>query len=97
MDVSHCSPTSSFLPDVLSRKRRRKFRGNKKVNYTEGWVEFMDKRVAKATALALNNTLIGGKKRYYYHDDMWNMKYLSKFRWSHLTEKIGEQSVHCVC
>ena len=49
----------------------------------------MDKRVAKAIALALNNTPIGGKKRSYYHDDLWNMKYLSKFKWTHLTEKIG--------
>ena len=76
--------------DPLVAKRRRKFRKNRKRNYTEGWVEFTDKRVAKATAMALNNTQIGGKKRYYYYDDTWNMKYLSKFRWSHLTEKIGE-------
>ena len=52
----------------------------------------MDKRVAKATAMTLNNTQIGGKKRCYYHDDIWNIKYLSKFQWTHLTEKIGESS-----
>lgn len=80
--------------DPLIYKRRKRFKKNKRRNYTEGWVEFTDKRVAKATAMALNNTQIGGKKRYYYHDDIWNMKYLSKFRWSHLTEKIAyEQAV----
>ena len=78
--------------DALIHKRRKKFRGNKKRNYTEGWIEFMDKRVAKAIALALNNTPIGGKKRSYYHDDLWNMKYLSKFKWTHLTEKIAYEN-----
>ena len=78
----------------MVHKRRKKFKGNRKRNYTEGWVEFMDKRVAKATALALNNTQIGGKKNHYYHDDLWNMKYLSGFRWSHLTEKIGIIIIH---
>ena len=62
--------------------------GNKKRNYTEGWVEFLDKRVAKAVAMALNNAHIGGKKKNCYHDDLWNLKYLPKFRWTHLTEKI---------
>lgn len=76
--------------DPQSQRRRRRLKKNRRRKYTEGWVEFLDKRVAKATALALNNTQIGGKKRYYYHDDIWNIKYLSKFRWHHLTEKIGE-------
>lgn len=71
------------------RKRRIKFGGNKKRNFTEGWVEFLDRRVAKAVAMALNSVPIGGKKKNYYHDDLWNMKYLPKFKWSHLTEKIG--------
>lgn len=42
-----------------------------------------------AVAESLNNTLIGGRKRNYYHDDMWNLKYLSKFKWDHLTEKVA--------
>lgn len=70
------------------RKRRRKFGGNKKQNYTEGWVEFKDKRAAKRVAMVLNNTQVGGKKRNYHHDDIWNIKYLSKFSWTQLTEKI---------
>ena len=36
----------------------------------------LDMQVARA----LNNTLIGGKKRNFYHDDMWNLKYLKGFR-----------------
>ena len=52
-------------------------------------MEFANKKVAKVIAMAMNNTPVGGKKKNYYHDDLWNMKYLSKFRWTHLTEKIG--------
>ena len=75
--------------DPVVQQRRKKFGGNKRRNYTEGWVEFADKRVAKAVAVTLNNTPVGGRKRHYYHDDLWNIKYLSKFRWTHLTEKKG--------
>jgi len=76
--------------DSVVQRRRKSFEGNKRRNYTEGWVEFADKRVAKAVAVTLNNTPIGGRKRHYYHHDLWNIKYLSKFRWTHLTEKRGE-------
>eukprot|EP00180_Rhodochaete_pulchella_P004572 Plantae.Rhodophyta-Rhodochaete_pulchella.ctg88139.p1 GENE.Plantae.Rhodophyta-Rhodochaete_pulchella.ctg88139~~Plantae.Rhodophyta-Rhodochaete_pulchella.ctg88139.p1 ORF type:complete len:181 (-),score=39.40 Plantae.Rhodophyta-Rhodochaete_pulchella.ctg88139:44-535(-) len=60
----------------------------------------MDERVAKAVARSLNATPIGGKKSEYYRDDMWNIKYLKHFKWSHLTEKIAyekrvrEQRLH---
>ena len=30
------------------------------------------------------------QKGNYYHDDTWSMKYLPKFKWHHLTERIGE-------
>lgn len=33
--------------------------------------------------------IAGGKKRNFYHDDMWNIKYLKGFKWRHLTEKLG--------
>ena len=75
--------------DVSVRRKRVRFGGNKKQNFTEGWVEFLEKRVAKAVAMRLNNNPVGGKKRSYYHDDLWNIKYLAKFKWTHLTEKIG--------
>lgn len=88
------SPKSMKDPSV--RKRRIKFGGNKKQNYTEGWVEFKDKRIAKRVALTLNGNTVGGKKRNYHHDDIWNIKYLSKFKWTHITEKIGIHARH-VC
>lgn len=82
------------MVDPLIRKRRKKFGGNKKQNYTEGWVEFKNKSVAKKVALMLNNTQVGGKKRSYHHDDIWNIKYLSKFTWTHITEKIGKLNMY---
>ncbi|KAG0344708.1 RNA-binding ATPase activator esf2 [Podila humilis] len=72
--------------------RRKKYGGNKKQNYTEGWVEFMDKSIAKQVAHSLNTTVIGGKKNSHYHDDMWNIKYLPKFKWHHLTERIAYEN-----
>jgi ESF2/ABP1 family protein len=82
--------------DPSVRKRRKKFGGNKKQNYTEGWVEFKRKSVAKRVAMALNNTRVGGKKSNYHYDDIWNIKYLSKYTWTHLTEKLGMQNCNPV-
>ena len=48
--------------DPQQRQRRIKSGGNRRVNYTEGYVEFEDKRVAKRVALSLNGTPMGGKK-----------------------------------
>eukprot|EP00112_Aurelia_sp_Birch-Aquarium-sp1_P019584 Seg487.4 transcript_id=Seg487.4/GoldUCD/mRNA.D3Y31 product="Pre-rRNA-processing protein ESF2" protein_id=Seg487.4/GoldUCD/D3Y31 len=75
--------------DPLIRKKRKKTGGSGKKNFTEGWVEFKDKRIAKAVAKSLNGQILGGKKRGYYHDDIWNMKYLRKFKWGHISEKLA--------
>ncbi|KAG0037053.1 RNA-binding ATPase activator esf2 [Podila clonocystis] len=78
--------------DAKVAARRKKYGGNKKQNYTEGWVEFKDKAIAKQVAKSLNTTVIGGKKNSHYHDDMWNIKYLPKFKWHHLTERIAYEN-----
>ncbi|KAG0000879.1 RNA-binding ATPase activator esf2 [Entomortierella chlamydospora] len=78
--------------DAKVAARRKKYGGNKKQNFTEGWVEFLDKTVAKQVAKSLNTTIIGGNKNSYYHDDMWNIKYLPKFKWDHLTERIAYEN-----
>eukprot|EP00347_Sterkiella_histriomuscorum_P000007 403377542 len=71
-------------------KQRRKQGGNHKTKYTEGWIEFTKKSEAKMAALALNGTQIGGKKRRnLFYDDIWTIKYLPKFKWQHLTEKLA--------
>jgi len=38
---------------------RRKQGGNKKMCFTEGWVEFCDKKIAKHVAKCLNASQIG--------------------------------------
>ncbi|KAJ3314665.1 RNA-binding ATPase activator esf2 [Boothiomyces sp. JEL0838] len=69
--------------------RRKKYRHNKRQNFVEGWIEFMDKKIARKVASLLNNTNMGGKKRGYYYDDIWNIKYLPKFKWHHLSEQLA--------
>ena len=60
-------------------------------NFTEGWVEFEDKRIAKRTASLLNGQQMGGRHRSAYHYDLWCLKYLPRFKWDHLTEEINYQ------
>ena len=40
--------------------------------------------------MALNGQQIGGKKRHnLFFDDIWVIKYLPKFKWHNLTEKLA--------
>ncbi|KAK1928824.1 Pre-rRNA-processing protein esf2 [Phytophthora citrophthora] len=78
--------------DRVLHKKRVSAGGNRRQKYTEGWIEFEDKKVAKRVAKMLNTTQIGGRKRDYYHDDIWNLKYLKGFKWDHLTEKIAYEN-----
>jgi ESF2/ABP1 family protein len=75
--------------DASVRKRRRKVGGSGAKRYTEGWVEFEQKKVAKRVAASLNNTPISNHKRNVHCGDLWNVKYLHKFQWQHLTEKVA--------
>ena len=47
------------LLDASVRKKRKKYGGSGRKLFTEGWIEFKDKSIAKAVALSLNNTSIG--------------------------------------
>ncbi|KAF2458978.1 Pre-rRNA-processing protein ESF2 [Lineolata rhizophorae] len=78
--------------DAEMRRRRIRSGGNKKTKYTDGWVEFLDKKDAKAAVETLNTQIIGGKKGGWYHDDVWNMRYLKGFKWHHLTEQIANEN-----
>lgn len=57
--------------------------------FTEGWVEFQKKKVAKEVALKLNNTKIGTRKKSRYYDMIWNIKYIPRFKWVHLSERLA--------
>ena len=63
--------------------------GKKVQAYKEGWVEFEDKILAKLCEYQLNGHPIGGKKSCPYKDDLWTIKYLHKFKWHHLIEKLN--------
>lgn len=78
--------------DHAAHLQRVKRGGNKKKSFTDGWVEFTSKTEAKLAAEMLNGNIIGGKKGNFYHDDLWNMKYLKGFKWSHLTEQIANEN-----
>lgn len=79
---------------------------NKLQKFVEGWVEFKDKRKAKALAEYLNMRQVGGKRKNPFYFDTWNIKYLPKFKWHHLTEQMGKLQwggraerldTHCYC
>lgn len=78
--------------DHTAHAKRVKNGGNKKKSFTDGWVEFKSKKEAKIAAEMLNGNIIGGKKGNFYHDDLWNMKYLKGFKWNHLTEQIANEN-----
>lgn len=78
--------------DDATYKKRVKYGGNKKRKYTEGWVEFVNKREAKLCAETMNGNILGGKKSSYYHDDIINIKYLSGFKWLDLTQQIAREN-----
>ena len=95
--LSPYGPTSRLFltpePPVVYA-RRVKAGGNKKRSFTDGWVEFSSKRHAKLCAETLNGQIIGGKKGGWYHDDIWNIKYLKGFKWTDLMEQVqGEERI----
>lgn len=69
----------------MAAKRERKKKGakaGKKVDrgkkFTEGWIEFLDKKHAKQVALMLNGQAMGGRSKSQFKYDLWNIKYLPK-------------------
>lgn len=72
-----------FLESEKNNKKHR--------TYTEGWVEFKKKRVAKAVAKKLNGTALQyGRKHSKINGQVWSIKYLHRFKWAHLTEQMAQ-------
>lgn len=64
-------------------------------HFTEGWVEFESKRAAKRVAQLLNNTPMATRKSSKFYDILWVIKYLPRFKWVHLSERLTyEKAVH---
>ncbi|KAK9869909.1 hypothetical protein WA026_003625 [Henosepilachna vigintioctopunctata] len=67
--------------------KKSKKKGTKK--FSEGWIEFERKSVAKKVAQLLNNTQVSNRKKSKQYDCLWNIKYLSGFKWTHLHERLA--------
>lgn len=52
-------------------------------------MEFERKSVAKKVAQLLNNTQVSTRKKSKQYDSIWNIKYLSGFKWTHLHERLA--------
>lgn len=77
--------------DKAKKNKHKKYN----IHFTEGWVEFESKRVAKQIVPLLNNKQISTRKKSQFYDSLWSMKYLPRFKWVHLTERMNyEQAVH---
>lgn len=75
-----------------SRTQRLRNGGTRRKLFLDGWVEFLHKRDAKFVAENLNAQTMGGKKRGRWHDEVWNIKYLSGTKWNHLVETIQNEN-----
>ncbi|KAF5277742.1 hypothetical protein FQR65_LT03722 [Abscondita terminalis] len=71
-------------PDKKTSKKR-----NIPNKFTEGWVEFERKSIAKKVATLLNNSQVSNRKKSKQFDNIWNIKYLSNFKWTHLHERLA--------
>ncbi|KAJ5800301.1 uncharacterized protein N7518_002369 [Penicillium psychrosexuale] len=83
--------TKIFLAPLLPSAAGHRNRSNKRKLYTEGWIEFDSKKTAKICAETLNATIVGGLKSSWYHDDVWNIKYLSRYSWEDLMQSVQRE------
>lgn len=95
---------TSYIPDGLTvgliRKNLDRYGikriylkplSGRKNHFKEGWIEFESKIMAKLCEYELNGRPIGGKKRDALSSELWTLKYLHKFKWHHLVEKLQLQ------
>ena len=80
-----------FLAPSSKAKNHHSSRKSSRQLYTEGWIEFASKRTAKRCAENLNANTVGGRKGGFYHDDIWNMKYLRGVGWDDLMAQVREE------
>lgn len=83
-----------FLTPESSEQRHQRLRngGTRRKLFLDGWVEFLHKRDAKFVAETLNAQTMGGRKRSRWHDEVWNIKYLSGLKWQMLVEQIQNEN-----
>ncbi|KAJ9443170.1 Pre-rRNA-processing protein esf-2 [Diplonema papillatum] len=72
--------------EVRGNKEQKKKQRQRRL-FSEGWVEFSEKKHAKRCAL-MNCTPVGGNRRSTYAEELWNIKYLPSFTWEDLQEEV---------
>jgi len=77
-----------LAPENPQNLKNLKQAHRKKV-FKEGWVEFSNKVMGKLCEYELNGERIGGKRNIPFREDLWTIKYLHKFKWHHLIEKMS--------
>ncbi len=86
------SPISRlFLAPASKAKNHHSTQKSSRQLYAEGWIEFALKKTAKRCAETLNANTVGGRKGGFYHDDIWNMKYLRGVGWDDLMAQVREE------
>lgn len=84
-----------FFFFIYCLEGEKKFKKKRKLynrHFTEGWVEFESKRVAKFIGETLNNKQISERKSSRFYDNLWSLKYLPRFKWTHLSERLAFES-----
>ncbi|KAI5748620.1 hypothetical protein M8J76_000662 [Diaphorina citri] len=99
MNVTQLTEFMSRFGEVgrvyLMPKKRKPGEKKPAKQFTEGWIEFLKKKVAKQVAAQYNNTQIDCRKRSKHYDFIWNFKYLPRFKWIHLNERLAyEKQAH---
>jgi ESF2/ABP1 family protein len=78
---------SFFRPESRARREARGKRGGDMLRkkYTEAWIEFARKSHAKMAVATFNSQRVGGRAS--YQNEMWNLRYLSGFKFDDLMEE----------
>lgn len=82
VNIDEINTTFFFLSNAIPETEAEKNKKKRKVavrNFTEGWVEFESKKVAKKVAAVLNNTQVSTRKKSKFYDIIWNIKYLPRY------------------
>ncbi|KAF8338983.1 uncharacterized protein EI90DRAFT_2436486 [Cantharellus anzutake] len=77
--------------DAKGSRPRQKRNRVESDRYTEGWVEFRDKRIARTVAEILNGQPMGVKIHDRFRYELWMIKYLPRFKWNMLTEQMAHE------
>lgn len=89
----YLQPEKETYEDKLKYKKKKRKHFTR--HFTEGWVEFESKRAAIFIASELNTKSISDKKGSRFYDTFWSLKYLPRFKWTHLSERLAyEKAVY---